>query len=242
MQKTLKSKLIKGLCIALAVILVCAGVFFIYTADYYRADKTASEIATAEYVTLTKDGDYVISKSTQTSAARKGVIFYPGAKVETKAYLPLMDKLARQNIDCFLVDMPFHLALLDVNAADRIIQNNPQIDEWFLAGHSLGGAMASQYAYENQDTVSGLILLGAYPYKSYPLEKTLTIYGELDTSVQAKIDYTENVYVIWGGNHAQFGNYGKQSGDADAVINADAQQVQAVAYMQTFILFGSWSI
>ena len=239
MQKSLKNKIIKIASITLAVILVCIGGFFIYVSDYYRADESAQEVARAEYVTNTAEGDYVISKSEN---AKIGCIFYPGAKVETKAYLPLMDELARVNIDCFLIDMPFHLAFFDVNAADRIIQANSQIEKWYIAGHSLGGAMASQYAYEHQDTISGLILLGAYPYKEYPLDKTLTIYGELDTSVEDKIDYTQNVYVIKGGNHAQFGNYGKQSGDADAKINAKAQQIQAVAYMHTFILFGDWSI
>lgn len=233
MQKTLKSKIIKAASITLAVILVCVGAFVIYTSDYYRADETAQAAAQKEYVQATGDGDYVISL---TENAKKGLIFYPGAKVETEAYLPLLCRIAAYHkIDCFLIDMPFRLAFFDANAADEIIENNQQITEWYIAGHSLGGAMASQYASQNQEVVSGLILLGAYPYKDYPLEKTLTVYGSLDTSVAEEINYTENVFVIEGGNHAQFGNYGKQSGDADAEISAEEQQTLTMMHINVFI-------
>ena len=99
----------------------------------------------------------------------------------------------------------------------------------------MGGAMASQYAAENQDKIDGLILLGAYPYKEYPLERTLTVYGSLNTSVADRIDYTENVIVIEGGNHAQFGNYGHQDGDAIATVSREHQQELTVTAIIDFI-------
>lgn len=72
-------------------------------------------------------------------------------------------------------------------------------------------------------TDTGLILLGAYLYSDYPPAGTLTIYGSLNQSEEDKIDYTENVVEIEGGNHAQFGNYDPQKGDALAVISAEEQ-------------------
>lgn len=42
--------------------------------------------------------------------------------------------------------MPRNLAVLDVNAADGITEQYPDIDVWYLGGHSLGGAMAANYA------------------------------------------------------------------------------------------------
>ena len=39
-----------------------------------------------------------------------------------------------------------------------------------------------------------------------------------------EIDYTDNVVAIEGGNHAQFGHYGKQKGDPDATISREQQQ------------------
>ena len=78
-------------------------------------------------------------------------------------------------------------------------------------------------------------MLGAYLYGDYPPEDTLTIYGSLNQSVEDKINYTENVVEIQGGNHAQFGNYGTQKGDLPATISAEEQQAQAVAAISNFI-------
>ena len=72
-------------------------------------------------------------------------------------------------------------------------------------------------------TDTGLILLGAYLYSDYSPADTLTIYGSLNQSEEDKIDCTENVVEIEGDNHAQFGNYGPQKGDALAVISAEEQ-------------------
>ena len=232
MQKSLKSKIIKAASITFAVILVCVGAFFIYAADYYRADDVAQGVAEQEYVTQTEEGDFVLTPQENMGV---GLIFYPGAKVDTKAYLPLLDRLCQSGITCYLIEMPFHFAFFRTNAAAEIMARNTQISRWYIAGHSLGGAMASQFAAEHQDEIDGLILLAAYLYKEYPVAQTLTIYGSLDTSVEEKLNYSQNVYVLEGGNHAQFGNYGKQSGDADATISREEQQQTTALYITSFI-------
>ena len=149
--------------------------------------------------------------------------------------LPLLNQLRQTGLTCILVEMPFHLAIFDVNAAEDVMAQFPDIRHWYIAGHSMGGAMASQFASEHPDEVDGLILLGAYLYGDYPPEDTLTIYGSLNQSVEAKIDYTENVVEIEGGNHAQFGNYGPQKGDLPATISAEEQQAQTVEAISNFI-------
>lgn len=53
--------------------------------------------------------------------------------------------------------------------------------------------------------------------------------------MEDKLDYTENVVEIQGGNHAQFGNYGPQKGDAPAAISAEEQQAQTVEDVADFI-------
>ena len=111
----------------------------------------------------------------------------------------------------------------------------PDIEHWYIAGHSLGGAMASQFAADHPEEIDGLILLGAYLYGDYPPADTLTVYGSLNQSVEDEIDYTENVVEIQGGNHAQFGNYGPQKGDAPATISAEEQQAQTVEAVADFI-------
>jgi len=219
-------------CGLLAVLVLAAGGFFWYVSDYYRAEDVALEVLSAGDSIEVRDGLTILSPSCPTDTA---VIFYPGAKVEGAAYLPLLDRLRQAGLTCILVEMPFHLAIFDVNAAEDVMARFPDISHWYLAGHSMGGAMASQFASEHPDEAEGLILLGAYLYGDYPVEDTLTVYGSLNQSVEDKIDYTENVVEIQGGNHAQFGNYGPQKGDLPAAISAEDQQAQAVAAITDFI-------
>jgi hypothetical protein len=171
-----------------------------------------------------------------TAPSDTALIFYPGAKVEHLAYLPILENIKQScGITCILVKMPFNMAIFDANAADRIIDKFPDIKRWYIGGHSMGGAMASDYASKHQDNVKGLILLGAYIYGNYPAENALTIYGTFNTSVAERINYTENVVAIEGGNHAQFGNYGKQNGDPDATISSEEQQNITVEAIKEFL-------
>lgn len=225
-----KWKLVAG--ILLAVLVLAGGGFYWYVSDYYRAEDVALEVLSAEDNIEVRDDLTVLSPSYPTDTA---VIFYPGAKVEAIAYLPPLDQLRQTGLTCILVEMPFHLAIFDVNAAGDVMVQFPDIQHWYIAGHSMGGAMASQFAADHPDEVDGLILLGAYLYGDYPPADTLTVYGSLNQSVKDKIDYTKNVVEIEGGNHAQFGNYGPQEGDLPAEITAEEQQAQAVEAIMDFI-------
>ena len=218
--------------IVLLVLAVLMGAFFWYVSDYYPADEIALEVL-AQDSTITVQNDLtILSPSYPTDTA---VIFYPGAKVEAEAYLPLLTKIRQTGVTCILVHMPFRMAIFDANAAEDVLEQFPDIQHWYIAGHSMGGAMASRFAASHPDEVDGLILLGAYIYEDYPPEKTLTVYGSLNQSVEDHIDYTENVVEIEGGNHAQFGNYGPQKGDLPATISAEEQQARTVAAIEEFL-------
>lgn len=218
--------------IVLLVLAILAGVFFWYVSDYYRAEDAALEILAQDSGITVQDNLTMLSPAAPTDTA---MIFYPGAKVEAEAYLPLLDQIRQTGITCILVHMPFHMAIFDTNAAEDVIDQFPAFQHWYIAGHSMGGAMASQFASDHPDQIDGLILMGAYIYGDYPAEKTLTIYGSLNQSVEDQIDYTENIVEIEGGNHAQFGNYGPQKGDLPAAISAEEQQKQTVAAIEAFL-------
>ncbi len=108
-----------------------------------------------------------------------------------------------------------------------------------MMGHSMGGGMASSYASENQDKIDGLLLIGAYVYGDYPTKNALTIYGTFNDNLEPKINYTENIVIIEGGNHAQYGNYGEQSGDPQATISDVEQQKITVEVIVEFISNGA---
>lgn len=50
---------------------------------------------------------------------------------------------------CVLPKMPFNLAILDSDATEGIAEQYPYIENWYIGGHSLGGAMAATYFKEN---------------------------------------------------------------------------------------------
>lgn len=218
--------------IVLLLLAMLAGVFFWYVSDYYRAEDAALEVLEQNTGITVQDNLTILSPSHPTDTA---VIFYPGAKVEAEAYLPLLDQIRQTGVTCILVHMPFHMAIFDADAANEVITQFPEYQHWYIAGHSMGGAMASQFASKHPDKVDGLILMGAYIYGDYPDEKALTIYGSLNQSVEDNIDYTENIVEIEGGNHAQFGNYGLQKGDPPGEISAAEQQAQTVRAIEAFI-------
>lgn len=201
----LRKKLLIAGAVVLALLVLLVGAFFWYVSDYYRAEDVALAVLSGEDGITVQDDLTILSPSAPTDTA---IIFYPGAKVEAQAYLPLLDQIRQTGVTCILVEMPFNMAIFDSNAAEKVMEQFPEVEHWYIAGHSMGGAMASQFAANHPDEVDGLILLGAYIYGDYAPEDTLTVYGSLNQSVEDKLDYTENVVEIEGGNHAQFGNYG----------------------------------
>lgn len=239
-MKHLKKILISML---LIVVLAFTG-FFIYTLDYYRADETALSALTANQGVFIQVNRNLISFKPSDSSDI-GIIFYPGGKVEHTAYAPLCKELANNNNHVFLVKMPFNLAVFGIRRADDIINANPEITRWYIAGHSLGGAMASQYASENNQLIEGIILLGAY--SSADLSKTdtnmLSIYGSEDKILnQDSFIRTQSnnppiaiYHEIVGGNHAYFGSYGEQNGDGMASISPSEQRMETTEAILDFI-------
>ena len=223
--------------IILIIILIIMLGFGIYVSDYSHSDSTAlSYINGSSNVSITHEsnGLFIDGKGNDTA-----LIFYPGAKVEYSAYLPLMNQIASQGVDVYLVQMPFNLAFFGQNSADDIIKNS-NYSHYIMSGHSLGGVAASGYASKHD--VDGLVLLAAYP--SEEIDKpTLSIYGSEDKVLNLKsyndakplikANFTE--HIINGGNHAQFGNYGLQKGDGNAGINSTLQQNETASEIINFI-------
>lgn len=70
------------------------------------------------------------------------VIFYPGAMVETEAYVPLCRKIADNGIQVYLIKMPWRLASKGYNKPKELNFFNDSTKNYILAGHSQGGKMA----------------------------------------------------------------------------------------------------
>jgi hypothetical protein len=228
----MKKRYIAAIIILLAIALFC----IYYVNDYYHADSEALKYLNESgnvSVSKTSNGVLVDGPGNDTT-----LIFYPGGKVEYTSYLPLMNDLASKGIDSYIVEMPFNIAFLGSNSADDIIKNS-NYSHYIMAGHSLGGVVASQYC-KNHD-IDGLVLLAAYSSDDINIP-VLSVYGSDDKVLDLKA-YNESKphyknlteHVIQGGNHGQFGNYGIQKGDVNASINSTAQQNETANEIIKFI-------
>ena len=217
---------------AVVMIAVIAAACGAYLNSYYRADSDSIAAFSADFTVQGREvADGVIAYEPEKAVA--GLIFYPGGLVEYTAYEPLMQACAEKGILCVLLEMPFHLAVLDMNAADGVQAQFPQIEKWYIGGHSLGGAMASSYAAKHADEFDGVVLLGAYATEDIRSLNVISLYGSED-KVMNKEKYDEYIsnlpadfteIVSEGGCHAGFGMYGPQDGDGTPAITA-AEQIK----------------
>ncbi len=235
---------IKKICkIAVSILLVMIVAFGIYVSRYYHADEAAlAALNDTENVSVRTENGYILFDGPGEGVA---YIFYPGAKVETESYAPLMRRIAESGMDVYLVDMPFHLAFFGMNRAGEIMVENEAYDRWYIGGHSLGGAMAASYAAKHLEELDGVILMAAYPTSSLMADDftVLSLYGSedqvlnQDSFIKGRTYMPENYHdmQIEGGNHAGFGNYGEQSGDGTASISASEQQQIVVNMITKYI-------
>lgn len=232
-----KKKRLTAAAILLALILGCG----IYAEDYYRAEADVQEVLADVAVEITDD--MVVF---QPERAEAGLIFYPGGKVEFTAYAPLMAKLAEEDILCVLLKMPLNLAVLDVNAAAGIPEQFPEVQCWYLAGHSLGGSMAASFAGKHADAYEGLILLAAYSTEDLTESglEVCSLYGDRDgvLNLEKYQKYRSNLpegtleLVLKGGNHSDFGSYGHQEGDGESSLEDGVQLAWAAEAVLDMIL------
>lgn len=164
-----------------------------------------------------------------------GIIMYPGGKVSYEAYAPLMASLSQEGYHTYIIEMPLDLAVLGRDRANQVIKDHPEITDWYIMGHSLGGVMAASYA-NHHDTIKGLILLAAYPQEKDDLSgkplKVLSLLGDHDGLVDKEtfensrnlLPEETTMFFLIGGNHAYMGSYGEQRKDLKADISEKQQR------------------
>lgn len=213
------------------VIAVIIG-FFSWANSSYEPKEMAKQALISDEVVDVNISDY-ISFTPKGVIPTKGFILYPGAKVDPKAYAPLAKSIAKEGYEVIIADMKLNLAILSPNEAKKIIEKYENIESWVIGGHSLGGVAAARFASYNK-YIDGVVLLASYPTND-ELKKlgkeVISIWGSSDGVLNFESLYQskemlpiDTTYVdIEGGNHAQFGDYGKQKGDNDALISQEEQ-------------------
>lgn len=221
--------------VTLAILFITVIGFVIWASTPLGPMPEAVEALTSDdFVQVSSSPWYTFDPKTM--QATTGFIIYPGGRVDPRSYAPLAKMIAMHGYKVVIVPMPLNLAVFDPDRAKQVISKYPEIDHWFIGGHSLGGAMTANFANNNSDILEGLIFLAAYPAESDNLSTkdipVQSIYATNDgLSTLEKIEATENLLPpttqwveIQGGNHAQFGWYGDQPGDMPANISREEQQ------------------
>lgn len=230
-------KIVKRVLLGLLAVVLAGSLGFVLWASSASQPTEAAlqALKSDKFVGVSQEGGFV-SFSPAGETPLTGFIFYPGGRVDYRAYAPLLREIAVQGYFVALLDVPLNLAFFDINAADEVISKHPEVEHWAVGGHSLGGVASSSYASSHIESIDGVVL-----WASYPADESLrtsglrvvSIYGTLDRlaafeDIEASKSLlppgTEFV-AIAGGNHSQFGAYGFQDGDNPASINAEEQWI-----------------
>ncbi|MBM7505816.1 alpha/beta hydrolase [Agromyces aurantiacus] len=225
---------------AVAAVLVLGVVaFLVYANIVFAGDRPASLDAwRSDAVEITStDRSFVITPTDGGSGM--GLVFVPGAKVHPSAYLYKMAGIAEETGMTVVITRPtLNLAFFDTRPLSAFTADAPEVEQWFVGGHSLGGVRACQLAAEAADgsdpdlDVVGLMLFGSYCVDDLSDSglAVLSIVAEHDglstpdeVAARAGMLPDDAVSVlIEGANHASFGDYGAQPGDGEATIDRQA--------------------
>lgn len=231
----------KGYMIMLFVLLIF---FTVSVQADMLAGKIALDAMKGTDEVLVSEGRFIVFEPTQ--GTNTGLVFYPGAKVDPPAYAPLALRLAKEGIMTVIVPMPMNLAIFGSNRADEVLEAYPDIDKWFMVGHSHGGSIAGNYLFTNANRFGGFILLASFSGrdlsdKDLPVlsiaasEDGIITLNDIKNKAHLLPETAEHV-IIEGGNHAQFGDYGWQDGDSEAKITMEEQWDITADEMVQFIV------
>ena len=239
-------KILKRVLVVLSVVVALATAGFVYWClDAYPPLAPATAALASSPSVKVSEEDGVVSFEPAENPRAFGFVFIPGARVDYRAYAPALRRIAEKGIFVAIVKVRLNMALFDPSAPERAIAKFPQIKNWAIGGHSLGGVGAANFAAQNPSRFKGIVFWASYPVddalKISGL-KALSIYGTNDMAGTEPFDESRALLpadarfvAIEGGNHAQFGAYGPQSGDREATIPAEAQWTRAADETAAFI-------
>lgn len=214
--------------------------------SYQAKDVPDSYLQSNAAISVKDNDDYFLFEPKQ--KFDKVFIFFPGAMVDPKAYVPLCRKISENGIKVYLIKMPWRLAIKGYEIPKQLHLFADKTKTYILSGHSQGGKMAAQFVKENSDLIDKLILIGTTHPRDISLAESkipiLKIYGSNDGVAdertifknKAKLPASTEFIKIEGANHGQFGYYGFQLGDDAATISREKQQSETLTCIVDFLM------
>jgi len=171
---------------------------------------------------------------------KTGFIFYPGGRIDPQAYASLMHEIASEGYLVVVPEMPVNMAVFNPNIADEITAYYPEIQNWVIGGHSVGGTMAAQYTGKHPEIIDGLVIWASYPADNTDISDldipVVSIYGSRELRVndasvgeRKHLLPEDTLYIrIEGGDHHQFGSYEINPKDHLATTSRASQHEQII--------------
>lgn len=178
---------------------------------------------------------------------RLGLVFLPGGFVPAEAYAPLVRLVSeRVGIFCIIPAYPLGLAPFRSAAALQVVEAYPEIDQWVVAGHSMGAAFASMDIVANGFYYMAVGGKPAVDLSDYGLPACSLIGSEEEavtggtdlSGFQTSYNYTESkalypqgtqFHIILGGNHVQFAAYSDDSRSPATITHEEQWELSAAA-------------
>jgi len=213
--------------VSLAALVIAAVVGFLIWANVgvmHAESGPLQSVRDNQAVQISDYGNAIVLSPTGV-ASGDGLVFIPGAKVAAEAYLyKLSGAVAETGLTVVVTKPILNLAFFDQRPLDSFTDHAPEVDTWFVGGHSLGGVRACQYS--EQPDLAGLVLFGSYCANDVSEADivVLSLSGSEDglttpakiTAAQHLVPSDTRFAQIAGANHARFGDYGAQAGDGTA--------------------------
>jgi dienelactone hydrolase len=235
--------------LAVAVLFLCAGSYASAEESFPPLPEAleameSNGVVTVSTVTVAAWGteqNYYYEFKPKSTQQNLGFIIYPGGYVDPRSYAPAAQKIAKAGYLVVIVKMPNDLAISGIPRAQEILAAYPDIEQWAIGGHSLGGVSAAGYVKDYPGKMKGVVLWAAYGADIFTIQdrdvSVVVLFGSNDgLATPAKIEAgkpylpADTRYVeITGGNHTYFGWYDTapdalQPGDSPADITREEQQ------------------
>ena len=224
------------------------AIFLIFISCSYLPE---DQIIDNEEFNLVETSDYLLLEP-HDDEVDISILFIPGGLVDPHAYISTFKPFTTElRMKVLILKVRSNLAIFNSGHANKIRKQFEE-NNWLIGGHSLGGVVAAMSAGKDRSDYEGLFLLGSYsitdlsdwekPVFSFLAENdevtriedvesnAINLPSGINVSSQTTlIDLGDShgktvYYTIEGGNHAQFGSYGAQSGDGIPTISAEDQQ------------------
>jgi len=238
--------------IGIVVALVAVGMYAYLSITTVRNNAAPAAAALAAMESderVTVEYDEYLALTPAGSTPKTGIVFYAGAYCDIRGYTPVWKEIAAQGYLVVSPKLPFDFAIFAPNAADEVRAAHPEIEQWIIAGHSMGGAMAGVYADNNRDNLAGAIVFDSYPPGSNSLaDADLPILlferARADGSRSQKFIDNANLYpesaeltLIPGAQHMYYGSFdgGAYQEEWEPDIKRDAMQKIVVDGMTAWL-------